>query len=230
MRVGLAAPCRGVHGNQGLHLARLHWGASVNNLEERDTGVEDAWAESLREVLRNVIQQLPSHVALGELIDATRANPQLAPVLEVFTVQQLIDLVKDRPRSDPGTVVKLNGASDLKNGKNGHSKPPEPQLDEDGNPLFDLDTSAVIRRRADVPDGDIRLLSALARQKTGRREAELLQCTGLASDQVRLILRHLRTKGYIHVEGSGLKRRVKITRHGALYLRKFEPAAANALI
>lgn len=210
-------------------MARPHWGASVNNLEERDAGVEDAWAESLREVLRNVIQQLPSHVTLGELVDATRANPQLAPVLEVFTVQQLIDLVKDRPRSDPSTVVKLN-AADPKNGKNGHNKPPEPQLDEDGNPLFDLDTSAVIRRRADVPDGDIRLLSALARQKTGRRESELLQCTGLASDQVRLILRHLRTKGYIHVEGSGLKRRVKITRHGTLYLRKFEQPAASAMI
>lgn len=201
----------------------------MNNLEERDAGVEDAWAESLREVLRNVIQQLPSHVTLGELVEATRANPQLAPVLEVFTVQQLIDLVKDRPRSDPSTVVSLkNGA----NGKNGHSKPPkpaEPQFDEDGNPLLDLDTSAVIRRRADVPDGDIRLLSALARQKTGRREAELLQTTGLASDQVRLILRNLRTKGFIHVEGSGIKRRVKITRHGTLYLRKFEPAAAMSV-
>jgi len=199
----------------------------VNNLEERDAGVEDAWAESLREVLRNVIQQLPSHVTLGELVEATRANPQLAPVLEVFTVQQLIDLVKDRPRSDPSTVVSLKSGT---NGKNGHSKPPksaEPQFDEDGNPLLDLDTSAVIRRRADVPDGDIRMLSALARQKTGRREAELLQTTGLASDQVRLILRNLRTKGFIHVEGSGIKRRIKITRHGQLYLRKFEPAAAN---
>jgi hypothetical protein len=198
----------------------------VNNLEERDAGVEDAWAESLREVLRNVIQQLPSHVTLGELVEATRSNPQLAPVLEVFTVQQLIDLVKDRPRSDPSTVV------NLRNGTNGHtSRPPkpapEPQFDEDGNPLLDLDTSAVIRRRADVPDGDIRLLSALARQKAGRREAELLQTTGLASDQVRLILRHLRTKGYIHVEGSGIKRRIKITRHGTMYLRKFEPAAAT---
>ena len=199
----------------------------MNNLEERDAGVEDAWAESLREVLRNVIQQLPSHVTLGELVEATRANPQLAPVLEVFTVQQLIDLVKDRPRSDPSTVVSLKSGA---NGKNGHSKPPksaEPQFDEDGNPLLDLDTSAVIRRRADVPDGDIRMLSALARQKTGRREAELLQTTGLASDQVRLILRNLRTKGFIHVEGSGIKRRIKITRHGQLYLRKFEPAAAN---
>jgi hypothetical protein len=183
----------------------------VNNLEERDAGVEDAWAESLREVLRNVIQQLPSHVTLGELVEATRSNPQLAPVLEVFTVQQLIDLVKDRPRSDPSTVVNLKAKQ---------KPPPEPQFDEDGNPLLDLDTSAVIRRRADVPDGDVRVLSALARQKTGRREAELLQGTGLASDQLRLILRHLRTRGFIHVEGSGVKRRIKITRHGTLYLRK----------
>lgn len=190
----------------------------MNNLEERDAGVEDAWAESLREVLRNVIQQLPSHVTLGELVEATRANPQLAPVLEVFTVQALIDLVKDRPRSDPSTVVSLKNSPPK-------PKPAEPQFDEDGNPLLDLDTSAVIRRRADVPDGDIRLLAALARQKTGRREAELLQSTGLASDQVRLILRNLRTKGFIHVEGSGIKRRVKITRHGALYLRKFDPTA-----
>ncbi len=53
-----------------------------------------------------------------------------------------------------------------------------------------------------------------------------MQATGLASDQVRLILRNLRTKGYIHVEGSGLKRRVKITRHGAGYLRKLDPQAA----
>lgn len=202
----------------------------MNNLEEQDAGVEDTWAESLREVLRNVIQQLPSHVTLGELVDATRGNPQLAPVLEVFTVQALIDLVKDRPRSDPSTVVTLKNGSG-KNGHNGHKlagspglRPSEPQFDEDGNPLLDLDTSAVIRRRADVPDGDVRILSALARQKTGRREAELLQGTSLASDQLRLILRSLRTKGYIHVEGSGTKRRIKITRHGTLYLRKYEPA------
>ena len=47
----------------------------MNNLEERDDRVEDAWAESLREVLRDVIKQLPSQVTLGELVDATRSNP-----------------------------------------------------------------------------------------------------------------------------------------------------------
>jgi predicted transcriptional regulator len=188
----------------------------VNNLEERDDGVEETWAESLREVLRDVIKQLPSHVTLGELVEATRSNPQLAPVLEVFTVQELIDLVKDRPRTETNLPKPV--------GRNG-GDPGEVQFDEDGNPLLDLDAGpAVIRRRADVPDGDIRLLSALSKQKSGRREAELLQSTGLASDQVRLILRHLRTKGLIHVEGSGLKRRIKITRHGTAYLRKFEPS------
>ena len=105
----------------------------------------------------------------------------------------------------------------------------EPTFDEEGNPILDLDNGpAVIRRRADVPDGDVRLLSALSKQKSGRRENELLQTTGLASDQVRLILRNLRTKGFIHVEGSGIKRRIKITRHGTAYLRKFEPAGLSA--
>lgn len=195
----------------------------MNNLEERDDRVEETWAESLREVLRDVIKQLPSHVTLGELVEATRHNPQLAPVLEYFTVQELIDLVKDRPRSE--SAISLRSEPRGRNG-NGNGATGEVQFDEDGNPLLDLDAGpAVIRRRADVPDGDIRLLSALSKQKAGRREAELLSTTGLASDQVRLILRHLRTKGLIHVEGSGLKRRIKITRHGTAYLRKFEPAA-----
>lgn len=195
----------------------------MNNLEERHEPVRDAWAESLREVFTQVVKQLPSTVTLGELVDVTKQNPHMAPVLDHFTVQELIDLVKDRPRSAEPLV-----------GRNGHGNgaprpTSEPQFDEDGNPLLDLDAaSAVIRRRADVPDGDLRLLRALVKQKTGRREPELMQATGLASDQVRLILRHLRTKGYIHVEGSGLKRRVKITRHGAGYLRKLDPQATIA--
>jgi predicted transcriptional regulator len=189
----------------------------VNNLEERDDRVEDAWAGSLREVLRDVIKTLPSKVTLGELVDATRSNPQLAPVLEHFTVQELIDLVKDRPRDEPSDLVPL-----AKKPASG-----EVLFDEEGNPILDLDAGpAVIRRRADVPDGDVRLLSVLNKQKAGRRENELLQTTGLASDQVRLILRNLRTKGFIHVEGAGIKRRIKITRHGTAYLRKFEPGAS----
>jgi len=198
----------------------------VNNLEDRDDRVEDAWALSLRDVLRDVIKTLPSQVTLAELVDATRSNPQLAPVLDHFTVQELIDLVKDRPRDSPSDLP-LDLSSDLARGA--RSKPAEILFDEEGNPLMDLDLEGpgVIRRRADVPDGDVRLLSALSKQKAGRRENELLQTTGLASDQVRLILRNLRTRGFIHVEGTGIKRRIKITRHGTAYLRKFEPGALS---
>jgi hypothetical protein len=204
----------------------------VNNLppgpsglvEERHEPLRDAWAESLREVFVDVIKQLPSTVTLGELVEVTRQNQALAPVLDHYTVQELIDLVKDRPRSaDPlGAAAAAAAAAAAKAAS-------EPQYDEDGNPLLDIDAgTAVIRRRADVPDGDLRLLRALVRQKTGRREPELVQATGLASDQVRLILRNLRTRGYIHIEGTGVKRRVKITRHGAGYLRKLDPTAVIA--
>lgn len=196
----------------------------MNNLDEQDDRVEDTWAESLREVLRDVIKQLPGHVTLGELVGATRSNPQLAPVLEHFTVQELIDLAKERPRGEPSEVAARLAAKTRASASTG-----EVLLDEEGNPYLDLDSGpAVIRRRADVPDGDVRLLSALSKQKTGRRETELLQTTGLASDQVRLLLRNLRTRGFIHVEGTGLKRRIKITRHGAAYLRKYEPASVSA--
>ena len=196
----------------------------MNNLEEQDDRVEDTWADSLREVLRDVIKQLPGHVTLGELVGATRTNSQLAPVLEHFTVQELIDLVKDRPRGEPSEIAARLAAKAKASASTG-----EVLLDEEGNPYLDLDSGpAVIRRRADVPDGDVRLLSALSKQKAGRRETELLQTTGLASDQVRLILRNLRTRGFIHVEGTGLKRRIKITRHGSAYLRKYEPAGVSA--
>ncbi|MDC0720725.1 hypothetical protein [Nannocystis bainbridge] len=194
-------------------------------MDDRQEPVRDAWAESLREVFVDVIKQLPSTVTLGELVEVTRQNPALAPVLDHYTVQELIDLVKDRPRSaDP-----LGAAAAAAVAAAAAAKVSEPQFDEDGNPLLDLDAgSAVIRRRADAPDGDLRLLRALLRQKTGRREPELVQATGLASDQVRLILRNLRTRGYIHIEGTGVKRRVKITRHGAGYLRKLDPTAVIA--
>jgi predicted transcriptional regulator len=198
----------------------------VNNLLEQDDRVEDTWADSLREVLLEVIKQLPGHVTLGELVGATRSNPQLAPVLEHFTVQELIDLVKERPRGEPSEIA-ARLASKAK--ASASASTGEVLLDEKGNPYLDLDSGpAVIRRRADVPDGDVRLLSALNKQKTGRRETELLQTTGLASDQVRLLLRNLRTRGFIHVEGTGLKRRIKITRNGIAYLRKYEPAGLSA--
>jgi len=175
----------------------------VNEMEER---VEDAWTQSLRDVLREVIRNLPEHATLGELVDATRANAHLSPVLDAFTVQELIDVAVTRPRLAKEAPPPSTGI----------------HFDEDGNPLLDLGDlgPAVIRRRADVPDGDVRVLQALAKSKTGRKESELLQLTELTSDQLRLVLRHLRAKGQVHMEGSGLKRRFKITRAGAGSLRK----------
>ena len=179
----------------------------MNEMEER---VEDAWAQSLRDVLREVIRDLPDHATLGELVDATRASAHLAPVLDIFTVQELIDVAKARPRAAPAPKPAPAG---------------QIHFDEEGNPLMDLGEigPAVIRRRADVPDGDARVLQALARSKTGRKESELLQLTELASDQLRLVLRHLRTKTLVHVEGAGLKRRYKITRAGATAIRQPAP-------
>ncbi len=175
----------------------------MNDVEE---GVQDAWAQSLSEIFKEVIRKLPDSTTLGELIAAARSSEQIAPVLGVFSVQELIDVAKTRPRQEP--------------------EPPPPsesvELDADGNPIMDLGDSgpAVIRRRADVPNGDLLVLQALHKNRTGRRESELLQVTGLTSEQLRLVVRHLRVKGFIHIEGSGSKRRFKITRTGSGHLRK----------
>ncbi|HGG56386.1 MAG TPA: hypothetical protein ENK31_01175 [Nannocystis exedens] len=171
-----------------------------------EEGVQDAWAQSLSEIFKEVIRKLPDSTTLGELVAAAKSSEQIAPVLKVFSVQELIDVAKTRPRQEP--------------------KPPPPrenvQFDTDGNPIMDLADSgpAVIRRRADVENGDILVLQALHKNRTGRRESELLQITGLTSEQLRLIVRHLRAKSFIHIEGSGSKRRFKITRSGSGYLRK----------
>ncbi len=170
---------------------------------------DDAWAQSLREVFREVIASLPDHATLGELVNAARANAHMAPVLGILTVQELIDVARKRPpKPAPG-----------KNGRS--SAPREVQLDEDGNPMMDLgDPGAlVIRRRADVPDGDTRVLRCLA-ERGGLRESDLTSLASLTSEQLRIILRSLRAKGLVHVEGSGVKRRLKITRHGNAQLRK----------
>ena len=169
---------------------------------------DDAWAQSLREVMREVLSTLPDHTTLGELVGAAKADPRLAPVLDLFTVGELVETARKRPKSLPAT-----------NGKNGKARA-EVQYDEEGNPLIDLDFGPqVIRRRADVPDGDIRVLRCLA-ERGALREIDLANLSTLTSEQLRIILRHLRTKGLVHVEGSGAKRRFKITRHGNGYLRK----------
>lgn len=169
-----------------------------------DDDPDSAWAESLREVMRAVIGNLPDHATLGELVEAAQKNRAMAPVLEIFTVQELIETAKKRPKPT----------------KNGKSKRGEIQYDAEGNPIMDLgDGPKVIRRRADVPDGDARVLRSLV-ERGPQRESELANTTGLTSEQLRIIVRHLRTKGYLHIEGSGVKRRLKITRHGSGYLRK----------
>lgn len=169
---------------------------------------DGAWAESLRVVMREVIASLPDHATLGELIDAAKKNRAMSPVLGIFTVQELIDTVKKRPKPAPKRPVSVPDD--------------EVRFDEEGNPIMDLDAGPkVIRRRADVPDGDVKVLRCLA-QRGPQRESDLTNQTSLTSEQLRIIVRHLRTKGYIHIEGSGTKRRLKITRHGSSFVRKMK--------
>lgn len=156
---------------------------------------DDAWAESLRDVLRQVIASLPDHATLGELVDATKGNPAISPVLDLFTVRELIETAKKKPKAAPKPAA---------------DAPPGPELDVGPK---------VIRRRADVPDGDLRVLRSLSSQGP-LKESDLVSTTELTSEQLRIIVRHLRTKGYIHIEGSGAKRRVKITRNGGGFLRR----------
>lgn len=156
---------------------------------------DDAWAESLRDVLRQVIASLPDHATLGELVDATKGNPAISPVLDLFTVRELIETAKKKPKAAP-----------------------KPAADAAPGPELDVGPK-IIRRRADVPDGDLRVLRSLSSQGP-LKESDLVSTTELTSEQLRIIVRHLRTKGYIHIEGSGAKRRVKITRNGGGFLRR----------
>jgi hypothetical protein len=184
--------------------------------ESRTVDVDEQWRQSLLEVMRQVIHSLPDQTSLGELVAATRANPHLAPTLGYMSVQELIDMAVARPNHS-GDML----GNDPKGPIRRRIIEPEIQFDEDGNPLMDLpDTGpAVIRRRADVPDGDFRILRTLA-DEGPLSEPALVRATKLTSEQLKLVLRHLRTKGWIHVEGSATKRKVKITRNGATQLRK----------
>ncbi len=175
---------------------------------------DDAWGQSLRELIHDVINSLPDHATLGELIGAIRANPALAPVLDLFTVQELIDTARKRP-PPPAPPAPPTAKAAAK------SAPREIQYDAEGNPVMDLgDPGAlVIRRRADVPDGDIRVLRCLA-ERGPLRESDLTNLATLTTEQLRIILRTLKTKGFVHVEGAALKRRLKITRQGGMFLRK----------
>jgi hypothetical protein len=156
----------------------------------------------------DVIHKLPDHATLGELVAAAGSNQAMASVLEIFTVAELIEAAKNKPRPRPAPTP----------------APDEVQFDADGNPIMDLDAGpTVIRRRADVPDGDLRVLRVLA-ERGAQREADLANLATLTGEQLRILLRSLRTKGHVHVEGSGTKRRLKITRNGSTHLRKVDGA------
>jgi hypothetical protein len=194
--------------------------------EERTADVDETWRQSLLGVMRQVIHSLPDQTTLGELVAATRANPHLAPMLGYMSVQELIDMAVARPShgmSGTSGISSISGISTARSTNGVRRRVPEPEIefDEDGNPLMELpDTGpAVIRRRADIPDGDFRVLRSLA-DEGPLSEPSLLRTTKVTSEQLKLILRHLRTKGWIHVEGSGPKRKIKITRNGSSHLRK----------
>jgi predicted transcriptional regulator len=144
---------------------------------------------------------------LGELVEEARRSRHMRTLLQDLTVHELIEMAKSRPEPQV----------------NGKSRGDEPEIiyDEDGNPILNIQDSApaVVRRRADVPDGDIRVLRCLA-DEGPLNESGISRHARLTTEQVRLIVRHLRTKGLIHVEGSGAKRKIKITRNGSGYLRR----------
>lgn len=161
-----------------------------------------AWAESMANIVREVVNGLPDDATLGELVEATRASPEMRGVLKYVTVQQLIEMACTRPAQ---------------------KRDDEFKLDADGNPILELNEPTIVRRRADVPDGELRILRALASPrwtKGAMGESQLLRATSLTSEQLRLLLRALKTKGYVHLEGSGSKRKIKITRSGGSHLRR----------
>jgi hypothetical protein len=199
------------------HVAPIH---DVD--DERTADVDETWRQSLLAVMRQVIHSLPDQTTLGELVAATRANPHLAPMLGYMSVQELIDMAVARPSA---SAMAVTSSAAIKSINGVRRRPaiaePEIEFDEDGNPLMELPDAgpAVIRRRADIPDGDYRVLRSLA-DEGPLSEPSLLRTTKVTSEQLKLILRHLRTKGWIHIEGSGPKRKIKITRNGSSHLRK----------
>ena len=153
-----------------------------------------SWKTSMLGVMRQVLMSLPEEATLGEIVDATASNPQLEPVLREMSIQQLIDIAVTRPRPEGENDSEDSGA-DLAAG------------------------AAVIRRRSDVPDGDATVLACLA-EKGPMSEPQICRTAKLSNEQLRLIVRGLRSKGHIHIEGSGNKRKLKITRAGSGHLRK----------
>ena len=170
--------------------------AAENELRGRvpDEGSE-AWRTTMVGVMRDVLNKLPDDTSLGQIVAAVRSNPSMAAGLRALSIRDLIQIAAERP-------VRI----DL---------PTEEELLEDGADAG----PAVIRRRADIPDGDLKVLEILA-DKGPQSEAQLCRAARVNQEQLRLLLRGLQTKGHIHLEGSGKKRKIKITRNGGTHLRR----------
>ena len=218
-RLGLEQPVAQIVLHEGLpNVARRGCNGSMAEdmastlAEDTNDQLAGAWHDSLIAVMRDVVVSLPDDACLGDLIEATRKNRHLAPLLGRMTVQELIDMARQRRADGP--------ASDAVDSK--------VQLDEEGNPLMDLPdaATAIVRRRADVPDGDAVILRCLA-DDGAQSEATLARLTQVSSEQLRLLIRQLRRKGYLHVEGSGPSRRYRVTRSGNAWLRKQRPTSRS---
>ncbi len=172
-------------------------------------GSTDAIREALLNLVRDVVHSLPCDATLGQLVEQLETRDELRPVLEVLTVQHILEWGKTRPRP---TVTSPTPGSD----EDGV------YLDEDGNYTTDLldGAAAVVRRKADVEEGNLSVLNFLSRAGA-HTELSISRGTRLDADQVRLVVRHLRKKGLIHSEGSGAKRRNRITRAGTQFLAKY---------
>ena len=166
--------------------------------------------EALLEVVKTSMHQLPDEATLGELFLEIEQREELRPVLEVLTVQHLLEWGKARTRSQAVAAE-------------------EPFVDEDGNVSGDfLDQGAptVVRRKADVEEGNLAVLAFLSKAGS-QTELSISRGTRMDAEQVRLVVRHLRNKGLVHVEGSGARRRNRITRAGSQWLKKQRPSAAG---
>ena len=165
------------------------------------TQIDAKWDESLQGVMRDVISKLPDETSLGDIVSAARSHPYMSRVLRAMSVHDLIVLACERT----SLTVKPTTES-AKSSEGG----------------LDLSTANVIRRRADVPNGDVIVLRYLTDQgPTG--ELALGRATHLTSEQVRLLLRNLGNRGLVHGEGSGLKKKFRVTRAGQSALRRSEP-------
>lgn len=171
-------------------------------------GSTDAIREALLSLVQDVVHSLPSDATLGQLVEQLETRDELRPVLEVLTVQHILEWGKSRPRPEAPPATSAADEDGV-------------YLDEDGNYTTDLidGTGAVVRRKADVEEGNLSVLSFLS--KAGAHtELSITRGTRLDGDQVRLVVRHLRKKGLIYSEGSGAKRRNRITRAGTSFLTK----------